>query len=133
MRFMRTIITNKKPFGLVKKGDMLYTLTYHRTTIQIHKFEVNHVELRGDGRTVRINFGDNSHLYVDKDETWDYETYEFGKWVVTTTLEEAQKICKEMTNEKIREHKKMIKVTKEKIKKWEDFKKKIDSGIYNIF
>ena len=38
-----------------------------------------------------------------------------------------------MTNEKIREHKKMIKVTKEKIKKWEDFKKKIDSGIYNIF
>ena len=127
---------NKKPFGQIKKGDMLYTLSYYKATIQIRKIEVIEVEhfkpsKYGDIYSVKIKF-QSSHIYVNYDSTSYYDTYEFGKWVVTTTLDEAKEICHEMTEKKIKEHKKAIEAAKQKIKKWEQFKSQIDNDIYII-
>jgi hypothetical protein len=127
---------NKKPFGQVQKGDMLYTLTYHQATIQICKVEVRAVERFKpskyiDRYSADIRIG-SSRICVDCKETSYYQTYEFGKWVVTTTLDEAKKICREMTENKIKEHKKAIEAAKQKIKKWEQFKTLLDNDLYII-
>lgn len=127
---------NKKTFGQVKEGDTLYTLSYYKATIQICKIEVTEVEhfkpsKYSDIYSAKIKF-QSSHIYVSCDSTSYYDTYEFGKWVVTTTLEEAKKICREMTENKIKEHKKAIEATKQKIKKWEQFKCLLDNDLYII-
>ena len=127
---------HRKPFGQVKPGDTLYTLTYYKATIQICKIEVTEVEhfkpsKYSDIYSAKIKF-QSSHIYVSCDSTSYYDTYEFGKWVVTTTLEEAKEICREMTEKKIKEHKKAIEAAKQKIKKWEKFKSQIDNDIYII-
>lgn len=31
---------NKKPFGQVKKGDTIYSITYYQATVVIYKLEV---------------------------------------------------------------------------------------------
>jgi hypothetical protein len=127
---------HKKPFGQVKKGDILYTLSYYKATIQICKIEVTEVEhfkpsKYSDMYSADIKIG-YSHIYVSCDSTSYYDTYEFGKWVVTTTLDEAKKICREMTENKIKEHKKAIEAAKQKIKKWEQFKTLLDNDLYII-
>ncbi len=127
---------NRKTFGEVKEGDTIYTLTYYKATIQIGKFEVTEVEhfkpsKYDDIYSVKIKF-QSSRIHVSCDRTSYYDTYEFGKWVVTTTLDEAKEICREMTDNKIKEHKKAIKAAKQKIKKWEQFKSQLDNDIYII-
>ena len=127
---------NKKSFGQVKPGDTLYTLSYYKATIQIRKIEVTEVEYfkpskYSDIYSAKIKF-QSSHIYVSCDSTSYYDTYEFGKWVVTTTLDEAKDICREMTEKKIKEHEKAIKAAKQKIKKWEQFKSQLDNDIYII-
>lgn len=127
---------NKKPFGQVKKGDMLYTLSYYKATIQICKVEVRAVEHFKPSKYRDICSADirigSSRICVDCKKTSYYDSYEFGRWVVTTTLEEAKEICREMTNKKIREHKKAIEAAKQKIKKWEQFKSQLDNDTYII-
>lgn len=129
-------IINRKSFGQVKPGDTLYTLTYYKATIQICKIEVTEVEHFKPSKYSDIYSADiiigSSHIYVSCDSTRYYDTYEFGKWVVTTTLDEAKEICRDMTEKKLKEHKKAIEAAKQKIKKWEQFKSQIDNGIYII-
>lgn len=134
MRFMNTVITNKKPFGQVKKGDIIYSITYHQATVQIHKIEVTETKLWENvgPSSIEIRFGDSSRLIVYTHRSRKDETYQFGKWIVTTTLEEAKEICKEMAETKIMEHKKAIETAKERAKKWEQFKSQLDNNIYII-
>ena len=127
---------NRKTFGEVKPGDILYTLSYYKATIQICKIEVTEAEhfkpsKYSDMYSAKIKF-QSSHIYVSCDSTSYYNTYEFGKWVVTTTLDEAKEICREMTEKKIKEHKKAIEAAKQKIKKWEQFKSQLDNDTYII-
>ena len=133
---MENNIINKKPFGQVKKGDILYTLSYYKATIQICKVEVTEVEHFNPSKyrdiySANIKIG-SSRISVDCKKTSYYDSYEFGKWVVTTTLEEAKEICREMTENKIKEHKKAIEAAKQKIKKWEQFKSQLNYGMYII-
>ena len=127
---------NRKTFGEVKEGDILYTLSYYKATIQICKVEVTEVEHFNPSKYRDIYSANikiqSSHIYVSCDRTRYYDSYEFGKWVVTTTLEEAKEICREMTENKIKEHKKAIEAAKQKIKKWEQFKSQLNYGMYII-
>lgn len=124
---------DKKPFGQVKKGDTIYSITYYQATVVIYKLEVtdNPVSLNHN-ISVKINFGKKYHICVCKESSCYFERYQFGKWVVTTTLEEAKEICREMTENKIKEHKKAIEAAKQKIKKWEQFKSRLNNDLYII-
>lgn len=125
---------NRKTFGQVQKDDIIYTIVYHQATIQIFKKDVIDVSEWVKGLSVDIKYGNclSSHFCADKNSSRYGGTDYFWKWCVTTTLEEAKEICREMTDERIKSIKKEMRTLKGKLKKWENFKNNIDNGVYII-
>jgi translation initiation factor 2B subunit (eIF-2B alpha/beta/delta family) len=122
----------KKPFGQVKEGDTIYTLTYSKATVIIHKLEVLNVK-RVTGISVYITYSKPSyHFYANTDASRVVKSWNFSKWIATTTLEEAKEICREMTKKRIKDCKEEIKSLENRIKKWENFKSQLVNDIYII-
>jgi translation initiation factor 2B subunit (eIF-2B alpha/beta/delta family) len=123
---------HRKPFGQVKEGDTIYTLTYSKATVIIHKLEVLNVK-RVTGISVYITYSKPSyHFYANVDVSRVVESWNFSKWIATTTLEEAKEICREMTKKRIKDCKEEIKSLENRIKKWEQFKSQLNNDIYII-
>ena len=125
-------IINRKPFGQVKEGDTIYTLTYSKATVIIHKLEVLNVK-KVTEISVYITYSKPSyHFYANADVSRVIKSWNFSKWIATTTLEEAKEICREMTEKRIKDCKEEIKSLENRIKKWEQFKTLLNNDIYII-
>jgi hypothetical protein len=122
----------RKPFGQVKKGDTIYSLTYSKATVVIHKLKVLEVE-KDSPESVTIRYSKPQyHFYAYSNVSRVTESWQFSKWVVTTTLEEAKEICREMTEDRIKECKEQIEILKNKIKKWEQYRTLLINDLYII-
>lgn len=123
---------HRKTFGEVKEGDTIYTLTYSKATVIIHKLEVLNVK-KVTGISVYITYSKPSyHFYANVDVSRVVKSWNFSKWIATTTLEEAKEICREMTKKRIKDCKEEIKSLENRIKKWEQFKSQLNNDIYII-
>ena len=121
---------HKKPFGQIEKGDTIYSLSHHQATIRIFKHTVTSVKECVKGVSVVVRFGKTGSICQNIKETRYYESGLFWSYAVTTTLEEAKEICKEMTKKRIDSIKKEKRSLENKLLKWKNFEKDINEGIF---
>jgi hypothetical protein len=122
----------RKPFGQIEEGDTIYSLSHHQATIRIFKHTVTSVKECVKGVSVVIRFGENGRICQNIKETRYYESGFFWSYAVTTTLEEAKEICKEMAKKRIDSIKKEKKSLENKLLKWKNFEKDLNEGIFIV-
>ena len=123
----------RKTFCEVKPGDTIYTLSYNQAKVVIYKHIVTYTKVWTE-ISVRIGYGKASeaNFIASNDKSRLVHSWDFSKWVATTTLEEAKNICREITQSRIKTIKSEIRSLNNKIKKWEDFEKSINEGNFII-
>jgi len=124
------IQNKRKLWKDVKVGDTIYIVYFHQATTRIIKCEVT--EIATIGKCIKVKTSETSHFYASPDTSYSRESSYFWRSARLTTLEEAQKECKIMTENRIKEIKKEMATLKLKLFKWEGHKAALEEGVYNI-
>ena len=120
----------KKTFKDVKPGDTIYSVYFHQATTRITKLTVDSTEERCG--KIKIFLKPSGYIYVSPKCSYERERDYFWRGAWFTTLEEAQKECKTMASNRIKELKEEIKKANFKLRKWEGHKAALDEGVFNI-